>query len=171
MYAKVFKKTRWKYLTRTPDQRTEKMTWTSSTTRTRESISVSQQCFMENRSHLIFCWFYKKWLILVAAWRQSLGEALLCPTQHFWVRMNILQQLQTTYKTVEGLGGWQAVMEVAHTGELLVEHPGDLFQTWHFAASCSSDLERTAIATDRICRWLWDRQGTDDPRQRRWLGS
>lgn len=64
------------------------------------------------------------------------------------------------HKRVEGLDGWQALMEVAHTGALLVGLPGDLFWTWHFAASSSSDLEGATIATNRICRW--DRQEAEE---------
>lgn len=44
-------------------------------------------------------------------------------------RMNVLQHLQTTCETAEGLDGWQALLEVTHMGTLLVGPCRDLVQT------------------------------------------
>lgn len=81
------------------------MTRDSTTTKIKETEHQCQLTVFHGKEvQFNFCWLYKKWLILLAAWRQSLGEAPLDPTQHFWGRMNILQQLQTRYKAVWGAG-------------------------------------------------------------------
>lgn len=174
MYAKVLRKTRWKYLIWTPDQTTEKNTWDSSTTKIREREHQCQPTVFHGKQvSFNFLLVFKKVTDTcreaIPGWGTTIPHtALLGENEHITTAPDNLQNSRGagwltgsngggTHRSTSGGAPWGPLPDLTLCSILLQWSRKSNYFYW----------QNLQVTVGQAGNW----GGFDDPRQWWWLGS